>query len=85
MISGIPKNERWFLWALFAWIFMCLGPGLQLASKPVFIGPFPLLYVYCVVFFIVGLWLCYMVGYKLSFTQMPEDIEIASEEQEGSK
>jgi len=80
MITGIPKNERWFLWALLAWILLALGPGLQLASKPVFIGYFPLLYVYSVVMFFIGLWLCYMAGYKLKFTVMPDDLENENEE-----
>jgi hypothetical protein len=75
MFTGVPQKERWWFWVFFAWIFFSLGPGLLLASKPVFIGYFPLLYVYCFVFWIISMVLCYIVGYKMKFTEMPEDIK----------
>jgi hypothetical protein len=80
MLTGVPKNERWFLWVFLAWVFFALGPGLQLASKPVFVGHFPLLYVYCIVMFIISLILCYILGYKLKMTDIPEDFLEAEEE-----
>ena len=72
-MTGVPKNERWWFWAFFLWIFFALGPGLLLASKPVFIGYFPLLFVWSLGLFVVSLVLTYILGYKLSFTELPED------------
>jgi len=81
MLTGIPKNERWFIWAFFAWIFFALGPGLQLASKPIWIGHLPLLYVYCIVMFLISLILCYVLGYKLKLANIQDTFE----EEEESK
>lgn len=74
MLTGVPRKERWWLWAFFIWIFLSLGPGLLMASKPVFIGYFPLLYVWSLAFFAVSLVLTYILGYKLTFTNVPEDV-----------
>ncbi|MFZ5946105.1 MAG: hypothetical protein ACOYVD_18615 [Bacillota bacterium] len=79
MITGVPKNERWWLWTFFIWIFFSLGPGLLLANKAAFIGYFPVLYVWSMAFWIISLVLTYYLGYKLSFTDIPENIEEGNE------
>ena len=76
VLTGIPKQERWWLWAFFAWIFFSLGPGLMIANIPAFIGYFPVLFVWSLVFFGLSIILCYILAYKLSFTDVPEDFEI---------
>ncbi|MBZ4653953.1 MAG: hypothetical protein JG781_1292 [Peptococcaceae bacterium] len=80
MLSGVPKSERWWLWAFFLWIFFSLGPGLLLANKPAFIGYFPVLYVWSLAFWVISLILTYFLGYKLTFTNISDDIEEGKED-----
>jgi hypothetical protein len=75
MFSGLPKNERWWFWCALVWIFFSLGPGLLVASKPVYIGYFPLLYVWSFAFWIISLVLIYILAFKLDVAQVPEDIQ----------
>lgn len=80
MLTGVPKNERWWLWAFFLWIFFALGPGLLLASKPIFIGYFPLLYVWSFAFWMLSLVLLYILGYRLTFTDVPDNLKAEDED-----
>lgn len=82
MITGVPRKERWWFWAFLAWIILSLGPGLIIASKPTFIGYFPFLYVWSFGFWIISLVLCYILGYKLSLTDVPEKFD-ADKDSEG--
>lgn len=74
MITGVPKNERWWLWALALWIVLALGPGLEIANKPLYIGYFPLLYVWSVAMWIVSILLAAVLAYKMKFHEVPLDI-----------
>ncbi len=80
MLTGVPQKERWWLWAMLLWVILSLGPGLMLASFPVFIGPFPLLYVWSLAMYGFSLVLIYLLVYKISFHNVSEDI--ISEEDE---
>lgn len=80
MLSGVPKKEYWWLWLFFAWLFFSMGPGVMLASKPVFIGYFPLLFVWSLVFFVISLLLTFLLAYKVTFKDVPETFENEDEE-----
>jgi hypothetical protein len=81
MFTGIPKKERWWLWAALLWIILSLGPGLELANKPVFIGLFPLLFVWSFCFYIISLVLIAILCYRISFHTVPENIVSIYDEQ----
>jgi hypothetical protein len=74
MITGVPKKERWWLWAALIWVILSLGPGLELANYPIFIGYFPLLYIWSVLFYIVSLILIAILCYRMKFHTVPENI-----------
>ncbi len=74
MITGVPKHERWWLWALALWIVLALGPGLELANTPSYIGYYPVLYVWCVAMWILSILLAAILAYKMKFHEVPDDI-----------
>ena len=74
MITGVPKKERWWLWALAIWIIFALGPGLEIANKHEFIGYFPVLYVWSVLMWLVSIVLAFFLAYKLKFHEVSTDI-----------
>jgi hypothetical protein len=83
MFSGIPVKERWWLWVALLWVILSLGPGLELANKPVFIGLFPLLYIWSFSFYIISLILIVILCYRMSFHTVSEKIvSIYDEEQQ---
>jgi hypothetical protein len=81
MITGVPKNERWWLWAALLWIILSLGPGLELVNKPIFIGYFPLLYLWSFAFYIISLILICILCYRIKFHTVPEDIKSIYDEE----
>lgn len=83
MITGVTRKDRWWLWAFLAWIILSLGPGLLLANKPTFIGYFPLLFVWSVVFWIISLILVYVLGYKLPMTEVAEKFDESKQDEGG--
>jgi hypothetical protein len=74
LISGVPKNQRWWLWAFALWIFFSLGPGLALGSQAFYIGYFPFLYVWSFIFWIFAVILAWILAYKLDFHEVSTDI-----------
>jgi hypothetical protein len=85
MLTGVPKNERWWLWAALLWIILSLGPGLELANKPVFIGLFPMLYVWSFTFYIISLILITILCYRMTFHKVPENIISIYDEEKAQK
>lgn len=79
MLTGVPKNERWAIWMVFIWVFFSLGPGLLIANVPAFIGYFPVLFVWSLAFFVISVIITYILAYKISFLNVPEDFEVTEE------
>jgi hypothetical protein len=71
-VSGVPQNERWFFWAVLVFILLSIGPGIQLASVPEFIGYVPILFIQEQIGWIASMILCYIASYKLRCTQTIE-------------
>jgi fatty acid desaturase len=82
MFSGIPAKERWWLWAALLWVILSLGPGLELVNKPVFVGLFPLLFVWSFAFYIVSLILLTILCYRMTFHTVSENIVSIYDEQQ---
>lgn len=84
MITSVPKNEVWWLWALAIWIFFLSGRGWSSAADLSISAIF--------LFFISGLWpcgssrlfwLCFL-AFKLTFHEASLDIKPVHEDnQEG--
>lgn len=72
--SGISQREKWIGWAFLIWLLWAIGPGILIANHPVFIGPFPLMYIHALASWILSIVFCYLLGYKMKFTNM-EDYE----------
>jgi hypothetical protein len=68
-VSGVPQNERWFFGAVLIFILLSIGPGIQLASVPEFIGYFPVLFLQEQLGWVASMVLCYIACYKLKCTQ----------------
>jgi hypothetical protein len=83
MISGVPKKERWWLWALAAWIICSLGPGLEIGNRAAYIGYFPVLYVWSFAFWLLSIVLAYCLAYKVHFHDVPTDIKSIYDEKQG--
>ncbi|MDR3175737.1 MAG: hypothetical protein LBU06_04315 [Desulfovibrio sp.] len=83
MITGVPKKERWWLWAFAVWIFFSLGPGLEVGSQPVFFGYFPALYVWSFVFWLLAIGLACCLAYCVHFHDVPTDIKSIQDEKQG--
>ena len=82
-ITGVPKNQRWWLVAFVTWVFFALGPGLSLGSQPFYIGYFPFLYVWSFVFWMISICLAAALAYKVNFHEVSEDIKPIHEEKSG--
>lgn len=81
-ITGVPKNQRWWLYALGVWIFFSLGPGLTLGSQPCYIGYFPFLYVWSFAFWMLAILLAIALVYMVDFHEPPTDIKPIHEEKD---
>lgn len=71
-MTGIPGSEKWWFWAFIVFLLWAIGPGIELMARPIFIGPFPLIYWHELASWIVSIWLCWVAGYKLKCTQVDE-------------
>ena len=69
-MSGVPANEKWWFWAFIVFLLWSIGPGIEIFSRPVFIGPFPMIYWHEVASWLVITWLCWVAAYKLKCTQV---------------
>ena len=74
VITGVPRKEYWWIWVFFIWVLLAAGPVLNLMSKPVWIGYFPLLYVWSLAMYAFSLVLILIECYKLTFHIVPEHI-----------
>ncbi|MDR2603881.1 MAG: hypothetical protein LBC55_00810 [Desulfovibrio sp.] len=83
MISGVPKNERWWLRALAVWIICALGPGLEIGNRASYIGYFPFLYVWNFAFWVLAIVLAYFLAFKVHFHDVPTDITAIQDERQG--
>lgn len=82
-LTGVPKTQRWWLWAFAAWIFFSLGPGLSLGSQNFYIGYFPFLYVWSFIFWICSIILAWALAYKVNFHEVSTDIKAVHDEKDG--
>lgn len=68
-------DKIWFV-AFVIWVIMWLGPGLLLVNRDVFVFGMPLLWVWAILGWGVGLILLRIAGYKLKSTNVEWDEEV---------
>lgn len=82
--SGISKKEAKIGWFFLVWLLWAIGPGLILSDKPIWIGPFPLLYWHAIIAWITSIVFAYLLGYKCKFANM-DALELTLEQENNEK